>query len=156
MARNAEMLPKDLDVWEMESDLPSLASQAAIEIDNLAIGQDTKLDAVDRLGSTIASSVTNVSQPSSPNSPLNASTVVALNLALNDSQSLQLTQLDDLLRYASQMTDKLRDLVRDPMEFKKRRPEELKELRSFCLALSRWAATLSGSIADRPEHPFRR
>ena len=78
----------------------------------------------------------------------------AVNFALSDSRQLQLTELNELLNHAKEITEQFDDLVNKPVEFKTCRLEELKAMRAFCLALSK--RSVRGRADRKPEHPFRR
>ncbi len=137
--------------WEMECDLASIASQAAIELDNLVIGDKTELSASGRLAQFLSHSI-NVETPNSPESQLNPTTAVAVNLAIADAHGqTQFTELWDLLKEVGRLTD----VLSQAGEIKEQ--DELVMLRDFCLALSKRAFALERATQDvKPEHPFRR
>jgi hypothetical protein len=139
--------------WEMECDLASIASQAAIELDNLMLGRMTDLFAAERLADILANSI-NVDMAGSPESQLNPTTAVAVNLAIADANKQnQFTQLADLLNEVGKLTD----VLSQPNTIKNAESNELKKLRNFCLALSKRAFALEQAMQDvKPEHPFRR
>jgi hypothetical protein len=136
--------------YDLESDLPSLASQAAIELDNYILHHETNLRAAKRLAAKLANSVTSVYEPASSSSLLDPATTVALSRAFRElGGPTQPTHLTDLLAKASELTESLQKPEGRP-------DEELRVLRSFCIALSRQASTLERSPHDRYDHPFRR
>lgn len=154
----ASALYDDAELWELESDLPSMASLAAIELDRLALKRETDLQGVTRLIELINSSITSVTEPASPSSQLNPSTAIAVNQAIADSKfSSWSAQLADLLSEANKITSLLDEVCHSPNQFRESSPEMLKQIRNFCLALSRRALASEHALIDfRPEHPFRR
>ena len=148
----------DAELWELESDLPSIASLAAIELDRLALKRETNLEGVSRLIEVISNSITGVAEPASPSSHLNPSTAVAVNQAIADSKFSDLSaQLANLLEEAGKITSLLNEARQAPDQFRESNFEALKQMRSFCLALSRRALASERALIDiRPEHPFRR
>ena len=68
-----------------------------------------------------------------------------------------LARFDDLVKEATQIARRLEQLTKDPKGVKNGDLEELKRMRTFCLALSRRASSCQSSRLDtRSEHPFRR
>src|SRR5207245_1626340 len=121
---------------ERENDLASLANQAAIEIDGLIQGNAVELDAVHRLAAKISAAVTDVVEPGSPSSLLDVRTAVVVNKAISEATGPKNNTLDDLLRRAKEVTATLLTLKQGaavPPE----RIAELKQLRNFCVSLSR-------------------
>lgn len=132
---------------ELEMDLASLASQAAIDLDDLLLGRRKELMAVKVLAAKIAASL-----PSGQT--MDATTAVAVQRALIETPGLpQSTTVNELLNSAAELTARLSKLVSEP---EPKDTEEVRQLRSFCVALSRSSTVLQGSPYDRPEHPFRR
>ena len=130
--------------WELETDLASLANQAAIDVDNLVLGRDpVSLDGVARLSAFLAESVTRFDEPHLSPSGLNPATAVVLHLAINDSSFDHVTKLNELLARAKQITGLFDNLAANPMEFLREHLDILKQIRLFCLALSRRAAATS-------------
>lgn len=141
-------------VVDAGTDLPSLACEAAVEIDNLARGRNGDLSAVRALADTITKSVT-VDQPSSPASLLNPTTAVVLRRAIGAVTGAgQPRKLDELLSKASEIAASLRSVAATPET--PPMPRTLEELRAFCVALSNSAAAARRPPIERPEHPFRR
>ena len=133
---------------ELEMDLASLASQAAIDLDDLLLGRRKELNAVRVLAKQIATNL-----PSGQ--AMDPTTAVAVQRALIETPGLpQSTTVSELLTSAAKLTSRLSELVgkQEPTD----NVDEVKQLRSFCLALSRNSTALQRSPYDRPDHPFRR
>ena len=148
---------QDLGAWRLESDLASLACQAAIELDNLILDRPTAFESASRLVSAITESVPENSDPFSPNSLLDPTVVLIVNRAIGDAiPGEPPTRVDDLVRCAARLMQELSDLIADPGRSRANRLPELKQMRLLCLALSKCAAAAMLSPEDRfPEHPFR-
>ena len=132
---------------ELEMDLASLASQAAIELDDLLLGRRKDLTAVGVLVDKIAAGLPE-------GKPLDATTVVAVQRALIDTPgSKQTTTVSELQSSAAEMTARLSGLI---TESDVKAPNLLEQLRSFCVALSKHSTALQRSPYDRREHPFQR
>ena len=132
---------------ELEMDLASLASQAAIELDDLLLGRREELTAVAVLVDKIAAGLPE-------GKPLDATTVVAVQRALIDTPgSKQTTTVSELQSSAAEMTARLSGLITG-VDVKA--PNVLEQLRSFCVALSKHSTALQRSPYDRREHPFQR
>ena len=132
---------------ELEMDLASLASQAAIELDDLLLGRRKDLTAVGVLIDKIAACLPQ-------GKPLDATTVVAVQRALIDTPgSKQTTTVSELQSSAAEMTARLSGLI---TESDVNAPNLVEQLRSFCVALSKHSTALQRSPYDRREHPFQR
>ena len=70
--------------WELESDLASVANQAASELDNLFLGRK-RVNREGSLGQMLGESITNIGGPGTASSRLNPATAAVLQLAINDS-----------------------------------------------------------------------
>ncbi len=148
---------QDLIAWQLESDLASLACQAAIELDNLVLGRATTFPSVGRLVAAIAESVPEDDDPGSPSSSLDATAALALNRAISEViPGSAPTHVTDLVRRVAGITQQLSELVSNPGHSRVNRASELKQMRSLCLALSKHASASMPSPEERtPEHPFR-
>lgn len=132
---------------ELEMDLASLASQAAIELDDLILGRRKDLTAVGVLIDKIAAGLPE-------GKPLDATTVVAIQRALIDTPgSKQTTTVSELQSSAAEMTARLSGLITGGDV---KAADVLEQLRSFCVALSKHSTALQRSPYDRREHPFQR
>ena len=141
--------------WELETDLASLANHAAIDVDNLILGRDrVSMDGVARLSAFLAESVTEFDGPHDSPSCLNPATAVVLHLAINDSSFEHVTRLNELFARAKQITGFFDRLASNPTGFSRQHPDILKQIRLFCLALSRRAAATSNfEIVELPHSP---
>ena len=113
----------------LEDDLPSLASRAALEFDDLASNRPTNTAAIERLTSRIESLVT--AQPNSIDTTL----AVVLNQAIQDSAfATSLNTVSDLIRESGRILGEMRSAISPPP-----RPDKIREMRKFCLAFSKKA-----------------
>lgn len=150
--------PDDAVLLQIENDLPSLACQAAIEIDDVILNRSRELKAVPRLATLIAESIPNVSDMATQASLLDPTAVVVVNRALMDSTfGPTLKKVEELVATTERMTQSLKDLTTNPPMFRSAKPDELKKMRAFCLALSRHASAADRTWEEESQrHPFRR
>jgi hypothetical protein len=136
---------------DLENDLPSVASSAAVELDNLARNKSVDLSAVRRLTSHISelSAVAPVVSPSA---------LVVIHGAMVDSGwNPGANKVAELVRTAMEMHKQLTELLESPTQFKNAKTSELEGIKRFCLALSRRSLTGDQFIEDAGQrHPFRR
>jgi|WetSurMetagenome_2_1015567.scaffolds.fasta_scaffold38534_3 hypothetical protein len=135
----------------LDPDLPFLASEAAIDLDNLILNKTKELKAVRRLAEQLKHSINIGKMDSCPRSLMDPATLTVLGEAI-----LQVagkngnSRIEDLLAQAASITEVLSN----------ENPEsssDLEQARDFCVALSRAATVYRKSILDlRPQHPFRR
>lgn len=140
--------PDEFGLWEMESDLPSLACQAAIELDNLVIGRPVQLEAVRRLAAHISPPISGASSP-------DLTTLMVIRHAIDDGDGMctPLSTVDQLRQEASKIGESLHNLLATD----RHDPETLKKMRTFCLVLSRSASAYQQPIDDiKPRNPFRK
>lgn len=132
-------------------DLPSLASLAAVELDDLIVGRKTlHVEALPRLAEALQSWV----RPEGEGAVglrLDPTRMVVMKRAFDDADPFggRPVTVEDLIRTTASLTR----LLERPAE--ERSEDMLKRLRSFCLSLSRRAAT-SLYADDDDGHPFRR
>ena len=142
---------------DLGHDLPSVACQAAIELDNLILGRTNELPSVRELSARISKEVP---QMSDLNSPLfvDLSTVVALHGTLKESRITPPSdEIGELTRQAKEIVSRLNTISDDPPAARSSDLEELKKLKEFCLILSRRSATASMHPDEsRLPHPYRR
>ncbi len=147
--------------FEFGEDLPSLACDAAIELDNLILKRSKKLESVNRLITTISEAglVRNHDEEGVIGfryidviDPLMA---LVLNGAIGDSKfSISKETVQELLGEAKKLTMKLKNIVSDPEKASGEEIEETKRLKSFCLALSKRALLNEPALHDfELEHP---
>lgn len=142
--------------WQLENDLPSVACQAAIELDNLIIGRSIGLEAAKRLSSIISQSLPSRSEACTQQCWFDPTTAVAMHRAITDTQ-VPLESFEELLRKTGEILGDLGKLGDDPNAFKAQGAKTLPMMRAFCLALSKHASALQQSFDDQmPDHPFRR
>jgi hypothetical protein len=139
-------------------DLPSVACQAAIELDNLILGRTTHLPSVAELSGRLSEEVPNVPDLNSPLSLVDPSTVVALRGTFQESRfSAPSDDIGDLTRQAEEIVRRLKAASEDPQSARASDLEGLKKLKECCLILSRRSAAASGDPEEsRPPHPYRR
>ncbi|MGO8744833.1 MAG: hypothetical protein ACLQNE_02480 [Thermoguttaceae bacterium] len=130
--------------------LSFLASQAAVELDNLLLDKGTELEAVRKLGIRLEESMESSAETGERRTFLDAPTVSVLTEAITQSSPQAVQSLADLVKEAWQMATDLRGT--EPTSDK----SALRRLRSFCLFLSQNARSYRQSIFDmQPELPFR-
>ena len=134
----------------IESDLPSLASRAAIELDNIIIEQEGELKAISRLAENIERSCSGTRATTHPVLLCDPSIAVVLNYAFADSEIVggKLTTVDELLVQAKEIGSSLRSILADPVGFRQRDLRRLEQMRAFCVALSRRASAYEQSMDD--------
>ena len=140
-------------LYALDPNLPFLASEAAVDIDNLLFDRSPRdLAAMQRLAERLNNSVEKDTVNGSLCSLMDPVTLTVLGEAMGDtvkSQSLQ--TVEDLLKEAGKIAVTLSK--EDPKE----NSQELEQARDFCVSLSRAVMTYHKSIRDlRPSHPFRR
>ncbi len=139
------------NVLELDSDLASLASQAAIELDNVLLERAGGLSAVGRLAQMIYATVP-AEETSWQIHYLDIGNTIAVNRAVATlTGSSTGTQLRQLLERARDIAARLSALPEH-----EERHVELKDLRAFCLELSRQAASSRRIANETASHPYRR
>ena len=139
-------------------DLPSVACQAAIELDNLILGRTNELPSVRELSVRISEEVPEMSDLNSPLSLVNPSTIVALHGTLKESRiTIPSDDIGELTRQAGEIVSRLNMISDDPQAARSSDLEGLRKLKEFCLILSRQSAAASmNPVESRPPHPYRR
>jgi len=140
-----------IDVLDLETDIASVASKAAAELDDklLARNGNHPLTALQKLSHILESSVANVTDPTKPSSALNPTTAVLLRRAIPGGH--EINRLEELLFKARKLTERLAATATEAAS----EPLELAALRDFCVDLSRHALAMRRSPLERPGHPFR-
>jgi hypothetical protein len=156
-------MPIDTDLGGASSarlghDLPSVACQAAIELDNLILGRGTSLPGIAELSNRLTEEVPNVPDLNSPLSLVDPSTVVALHGTLQEASITGPSDdIADLTRRAGEIVQRLKTVSDNPQAARSGDLAGLRKLKEFCLILSRRAAAASGDPDEaRPPHPYRR
>jgi hypothetical protein len=145
----------DPELHALDPELPFLASEAAVDIDNLLSGSSMEDESVRRLAGMLNNSLKEDVSENSLKSfmDMDPATVTILGTAVIDSSSekVSLQKVDDLLDKASQFAKLL------SRENLLENRGELEKARDFCIALSRSVVAYRKSIYDlRPSHPFRK
>ncbi len=135
-----------------DPDLPSLASEAAVELDNLAMGHRVELEAVKRLGRLLGNSFSSAHQGPGQRGVVDAATLAVVGEAFTRSAAEGPPHtIDVIIARATSIANNMssESLTKDA--------HALEWTRAFCVSLSQCAAAYRKSIYDlRPSHPFRR
>jgi hypothetical protein len=142
----------------LQEDMPSLACDAAIELDNLSRGRATELRAVEQLTERIRNSVMDFQDVTSPSSLFNPTAAVVMSGALSEFRQTQpIRGLEELKGETEKVKVQLDELLKSPHAFAQSFPDQVSQMRTFCVALSRRAsALLQPQQRKEPHHPFRR
>jgi hypothetical protein len=134
----------------LDPDLPFLASEAAVDIENLLANNSPSLDAVRKLALRLRSAIEPAHGGIPPRSLMDPATLTVVAEAVAQSAAQPLS-IDGLLAHADKIAASLSQ--HDLTEVR----NELTSARDFCVALSRAAVAYRESIYDlRPSHPYRR
>lgn len=127
--------------WPVDIDLPSLSCHAAAELDNIILGRATDLAATRQLTKLLSEDVSPGSLLPTPSSLLpDPVTAVIMTQAIDDAllSVSPLSTLHEVAAEAKKIQHRLQSVVDAPqMQDEK----DLREMRSFCLALSKRAST---------------
>lgn len=126
----------------LDPGLPFLASQAAIELDNLLLGKDVDLKAVEQLGQRLENSTEQVAGTEGRTSLMDPATVCVFNGAISASGMPRVQTLAELASKAWQIA---RDLRASKEESNKQRIEQLG---TFCTYLARSAIAHERTFYD--------
>ena len=144
---------------QLRNDLPSLASHAAVELDDVILGRVKSLAAVEQLASVMSEFLTSADKADQLTASVDPRTMVIVSRAINDSGlagSSPLTKVKDLQQEADVISKKLRSLT-EPDALKKLDHDALEKMRAFCLKLSKFAmVSYRAGEEYRHRHPFRR
>lgn len=130
----------------LDPDLPMLASQAAIELDNIRLGIPDETSAADRLSGLLENSMETGPNAAERRARIDSITVTLIERALNDSYQTEPKTLDELLEKACEIASDLKSPQNTGIE----------QVRAFCVALSRCASYYQSTNRVRASHPFRR
>ena len=151
------MAVDDALLMELEGDVPSLANQAATELDNIILGRGDQVAAIRRLALLLRSELTAPGTPTTRRMPVKATTLVVMNRAMSEANiGAPAKNVGDVVEQVGQVVDLLEKVATGPAKFKQDNPGEAERLRSFCLAYSRSTSASQRTRDDRPRHPFRR
>ena len=136
----------------LDPDLPFLASEAAVDIDNLLAQRREDFTAIHRLARRLRNSIESGTAGGPPRSLMDPATLTVLGEAISQSGGTSASpRIADLLAHAEYIANAL---SHESLSLDKK---ELERVRDFCIALSDAAAAYRKSIHDlRPSHPFRR
>jgi hypothetical protein len=140
-----------LRIQVLDPDLPLLASQAALELDNLLLGEKVEPMALRQLGKALKNSFTGTG--STPRKSLVDPGVVAvIGRALNASDVMKsASTVDELDNKAWEVVGQM-DQIGEHGD-----SNDVKKVRDFCVALSDYAASYRQALSDAdPVPPYRR
>lgn len=136
----------------LDPDLPFLASEVAIDIDNMLSGISKDQTAMRRFAEKLSQAIESDSDRGSLSSRMDMATLTVLGEAVLETvENQSMKSIENLLTRANEITAVLASDKPDSDR------QGLEQARSFCVALSRAAAAYSESIRDlNPSHPYRR
>ncbi len=152
MSTELERLQEDPKLRVLDPDLPILASEVAIDIENILSDGPVALTAIHRLAEKLNNSIEAGIAGGAPRSLMDPATLSVLSEAMLQSGGRFASHsVADLLSEAFGIAGELsRD---DPGSDR----SSLEQARNFCVALSKAAMAYHRSIRDlSPSHPFRR
>lgn len=127
-------------------DLASMASNAAIALDNLVLGRIPDVASIKQLADSLSDHLKSKGE-------MDLTTAVALRHAIMKVNHAERSQtVPELLSNAGELVQRLSRVVADGESIA---PEEIKSLRSLCVALSRTSVALAGPLLDRSRHQSR-
>lgn len=137
----------------LDPNLPFLASNAAIELDNLLLRRKPTLKYVYILSEKLRNSFEIDISNGATRSLIDPTTLTVLGEAVNKSQAQPtVTKVEELIEKACSIASDL-----SKRNFPKDNREKLEGMRDFCVAFSHLVSAYHKSIFDlRPPHPFRR
>ena len=124
----------------LDPGLPFLASQAAIELDNLLLGRDVELKAVKQLAERLDQSTGQVAGTESHRSLTDPATITLFNRAVVASGKLDVRTVDELASEAGRIAHELQNSE------EKSDKGQIKYLRTFCTHLAQSALALEQSL----------
>lgn len=135
----------------LDEDLTFLATQAAIELDELMRGESISVEAIPKLSDVISNSVKSYNV-SGRSASLDPATATVINRAFIDSNIADLSTVDELIQKSLELAGTLQSQVQPDQ-----RNGDMASLKKFCLALARCSAAYRESVlGNRPIHPFRK
>lgn len=121
--------------------LSYLATQAAIQLDNLLLGEMPRLDAVVDLANRLQQSTEIVAGEEERRSLMNPATVSLISNAIRATGATQIRTISDLTREAWQIASELQGI--DPNN-----ADVISRMRSFCMYLAQAAMAHEQSLQD--------
>lgn len=135
---------------DFASEIPFIASQAAIELDNLLLGKSAHLVAVSQLADYLKSSTASEYKGSAGAHLLNSQAFEVVSRAIDASGELAINTFEDFHIRADQLVSQLKGAMLGGDE------GIIERLRSFCVSLSEVAtAQRQAMIEMEPSHPYR-
>lgn len=135
----------------LEHGLPTIACRAAIEIDNVLLNRLEKFKAVPQLVKTLEGIQSDLDI-------IDPGDAIVINRAISNTGivATSLTTTNELKSHANNIRTRLKALFENSIVSDNIK-DELKQLRSFCIELSKSAASYTHSFDEmEPRHPFRR
>lgn len=156
MSINEAETSKEIFLYEAKHDLPSLACFGAIEIDKIILNKVYDLKILKKLADKLLNSIKSHKVQSDTMSLLDPKSVIVMNQAIQDSYTRipRLKTVDELIKQTRKITKKLNSIVSNPDSFKREKHEELKELRSFCIAISKHASSFERSLYNNAPRAY--
>jgi len=139
------------DMSVLDEDLSFLATQAALEFDELIEGIEVELEAIPRLSNVISNNFQSITIGGQGFS-LDPATATIMNRAFHESELAQLETVDELVQKSLELAKDLQ-LQSDP----NLRNGGLANMKRFCIALAKCSAAYRESVlGNRPKHPYRK
>ncbi len=141
------------------SNLASLASRAALELDDISLDREIVPTAILGLIDSLALEFPpddGLDAAATPRRKSKLAAILVARRAISDSQGYgKMTREDDVLRNIESILKSLAAVADDPRGFKETHSEEVSKMRSVCVALSRRALS-SGRIREDEDSRNRR
>lgn len=128
----------------LDPGLPFLASQAAIELDNLLLGCEVELQSVERLAGRLEGSTEQIAETEERKSLMDPATISVLSSAVAASGMSKMQTLADLANEAWRIANDLQSSKSDRDRDKSR----VERLRAFCNCLAQSAVAHERSLYD--------
>jgi hypothetical protein len=125
-----------------DPDLPFLAAQAAVEIDNLLLGRDSTLDAVHALGELLKKSTEEIAGETGRKTLMDPPTVSVVSDALSATRSDHVRTLGEFAAEAWKVANELHEAKPNQTR------EKLERARLFCVTLSQMVTSYQQSVYD--------
>jgi hypothetical protein len=141
---------------ELEGDVPSLANQAATELDNIIIGRGGQVTAIRQFVTFLRNELQGSGVTSTQRMPVRATTFVVMNRAVSEAEiGTPPRNVGDVVQQVGHVVEILAKIGEHPLDIKDANLEEVQRMRSFCLAYSKSASRSQGKRNERPRNPFR-
>lgn len=144
---------RDLLTMQPRNDLSSLASHAAVELDEVILGRAKALPAVQELAGVLSQLLAS-GDPGHPTAGADPRTLVTVARAINDSGFARTSTVYELRQEAEGISRMLLSLTGAAEA--QPTPEALAKMREFCLKLSKLALASRRTGPEFRQHPLRR